>query len=176
MINETGKKTTNTRITMLGRQTAALLLPVAFSACFHYALVPVADAPVGKDVRLSLTDEGYAHLRDSIGDQFPRLHRTVEGPLIARDDNRLIVGLSIQSDGSASRELQQRVSIPRAGVLGIERKVLDRQNTGILAAGAGVVLGMFIFHWVSGEFGGTTHPIPEQGPGENIQVRFRFPL
>jgi hypothetical protein len=159
---------------MARRWIAVLASPFVVTSCFHYASVPVGSVPIGKEVRISLTDSGYAHLRDSIGDQFPRLRKSVEGPLIGVDDLRLLVALHVSAGTSAGAELQQRVAIPRADILGVERKILDRKKTSIIAAGAGVALGILVYQWVSGEFGGTTHPIPEPGPGENIQVRLRF--
>lgn len=167
-LSGTGSETITARAHKIGASTIAALT-ILFTACFHYAPVPIGSVPRGKELRVNLTETGYANLRDSIGDQFPQLRSRLEGSLIALDDRRLIVGVAVSAEGSG-RELQQRIAVPRSDILGVERKTLDRKQTGIIALGASVALAIFSYHWISGEFGGTTHPIPEPGQGETILV------
>ncbi len=149
------------------RACSSVALSILFAACFQYLPVPIGSVPLGKELRVNLTQTGHAHLRDSIGDQFPQLRSRFEGSLIALDDRRLIVGVAVPTQGSG-RELQQRIAVPRSDILSIERKTLDRKQTGIIALGASVAVAILTYHWISGEFGGTTNPIPAPGPGETI--------
>jgi hypothetical protein len=150
-----------------------LLTPLAVG-CFEFRQVPVAAAPIGQDVRVRVTDAGYDRLAATIGEQVPRLRRILDGPLISVDDRSLLMGLATWHGRPGSREsLYQRVSVPLSDVISVERKVLDRRKTTLVAVGAGAVLIAFIARYVSGEFGGTTSPFPEPGPGESIQVPFK---
>ena len=150
-----------------------LLTPLALG-CFEFRQVPIAAAPVGKEVRVNLTDSGYHRLAATAGDQVPRLRRTLEGPLISVDEKGLVLGITSWQGRPGSREsLYQRIAVPVSDVLGLERKVLDRRKTTLIAAGAGAALIAFIAYYVSGEFGGSTSPFPEPGPGETIQVPVR---
>lgn len=157
------------------RQIAAVL-PIAFSSgCFQYTQVPLAQAAVGREIRVHLTDSGYARLHETAGDQLPQLRKTVEGPLIAANDQRILVAVPVWTGGPTTHEiLQQRVAIPIADVLGLERKSLDKRRTTLIVAGAGAALVAFIAYHVSGEFGGTTGTFPEPGQTESIQVLFRL--
>lgn len=162
--------TTNVRHRVRSSIAGVLLFPFLSVACFHFVLEPAGSVQVGKEVRMTLSDEGFAHLKDSIGSQFPQLHRIIEGSVVAKDERQIFIGIYIPAEGSRSHNMQQRIAIPQADIIGLERRVVDRKKTGIIAAAAAVALGVLVNHWVSGKFGGTTNPIPDQGPGENIQV------
>jgi len=154
---------------------AALLPTLVGAACFQYVPIPPAEAPVGKEVRLHLTDAGLARLRDSLGDQLPRLGKTIEGPLIASQGQRLLVGVPAWNGPESPRDgFQQRVSISVSDLLGVERKKLDKRKTSLIVAAAGVALGAFVVAHVSGVFGGTTGPYPEPGQSESLQVPIYF--
>ena len=161
-----------TRWTSVIRACATTGLPtILLAACFHYTPVKIDSVPTGKELRVNLTETGYAHLRDSIRDQFPQLRSRLEGSLISLDDQRMMLGVAIPTE-DPGRGLQQRIAIPRSDILGVERKTLDRRKTGIIAAGAGIALAILTYHLISGEFGGTTHPIPEPGQGETRLLPF----
>jgi hypothetical protein len=114
-------------------------------------------------------------LQQTAGDQLPRLRKVIEGPLIASDDQRMLIALPVaMGRGETNAMLQQRVAIQLTDVLGVERKLLNKKETGLIVAGAGAALLAFISYYVSGQFGGTTSPYPEPGQGESIQVPFRF--
>lgn len=149
--------------------TMSMVLP----ACFQYAAIPVGAVRQGAELRVNLTEAGYTHLKDSVGDQLPRLRNRMEGVVVSMNDERLVLGVAISSDRPAAREMQQRIGVPLPDILGLERKSLDRKKTGIIVAGAAAALAVFTYHWISGEFGGTTQPAPETGPGEVIGVPFR---
>ncbi len=143
--------------------------------CFEYRQVPLTAVPIGKDVRVTLSDDGYARLVESVGSDMPRIRRTLEGPLISVEAQQLLVGVSSWVGRPGTREdLQQRVAVPVADVLGIERKLLNRRKTTIVAGGAAAALVVFITYYVSGQFGGTTSPFPEPGQGESVQVPIRL--
>jgi hypothetical protein len=156
-------------------RTAALLPTLLGAACFQYVPILPAEAPVGKEVRLHLTDAGLARLRDTLGGQVPRLGKTIEGPLIASQGQRLLVGVPAWSRPESPRDgFQQRVSISVSDLLGVERKKLDKRKTSLIVTAAGVALGAFVVAHTSGVFGGTTGPYPEPGQGESLQVPIPF--
>jgi len=157
------------------RQGAVMLLLVLAAGCFHYTQVPLAQANIGRDIRVHLTDSGYTRLQQSAGDQLPQLRKTLEGPLVAANGERLLIAVPVYTDGPTVRQtLQQRLAIPVSDVLGLERKSLDKRKTALIGAGVGAALIAFIAYYVSGEFGGTTGPFPEPGPTEIIQLVFRL--
>lgn len=152
-------------------RSVVLIASALTLGCFEYRQVPIAAAPVGKEVRVNLTDAGYNRLAGTAGDQLPRLRRTIEGPLISATEQSLLLGVTSWQGRAGTREtLHQRIAVPVSDVLGLERRMLDRRKTTIIAAGAGAALLAFIGYYVSGEFGGTTSPFPEPGQGESLQV------
>jgi hypothetical protein len=152
-----------------------VLLPLGLTlGCFEYRPVPLTTPPVGKEVRVHLTDAGYNRLSETTADGVPRLRRTMDGSLISADGQRLLVAVASWQGRPGTREtLHQRIAVPVSDVISLERKLLDRRKTTLVAAGAGAALVAFIAYYVSGEFGGTTSPFPEPGPGESIQIPIR---
>jgi hypothetical protein len=147
---------------------AAAVVPLALSAagCFHYAYVPVAQAPVGGDVRVHVSEPGFARLNESRRDDVPLRSPTIEGRLVSATARELLVSVSVPAPINAAPavELHQRVMIPVADVLQVERRELDRTKTTLLGVGTAAIVAAIIVRSVSGTFGGTTtEPGPQPG-------------
>jgi hypothetical protein len=155
------------------REIALLWAVVSTSGCYQYRNVPLTEPPpVGREVRIHLSESGFTRLSATAGEQVPRLSRTIEGDLVQANEGSFLVALRVWSAGAPARdELVQRVSIPARDVSQLELKQLDKRKVGLIAAGAGAVLGVFIVRYVSGVFGGTTGPLPEPGPSEMTVLR-----
>jgi hypothetical protein len=147
-------------------------LAAASAACYKYTYVDRSEAAVGHDVRVHLSPDGYQRLAASVGDQVPGLRRTFDGSLVHASVDRLLVAVHFSSDARVSSQgLEQRVSVPTADVLQLELKQLDGKRVVIIGAGAGVVLGALVVHFVGGEFGGTTGKFPEPSASELVVPR-----
>jgi hypothetical protein len=145
------------------------------SACYRYVHVPLGDAQAGRQVRLHLTDSGFARFSAEVGEGVSRPSRVVAGDVLQADTQRLLVAVRVRSQESASPQpLTQRVAIPLSDVSHAELRQLDRKRTTVLGVTAGIVLGAIIAHYVGGVFGGTTVPRPDPGPGELIRPGVRF--
>lgn len=153
-----------------------VLIPSALAlGCFEYRQIPLTTAPIGKDVRINLTEDGHTRLVQSVGNDMPRVGQTFNGTLISRNDQWLLVGVESWAGRPGTREgLQQRITVPVSDVLGLQKKLLDNKKTTIVAVSTGAAVIAFIAYYVRGEFGGTTSPFPEPGPGESVQIPFRF--
>jgi hypothetical protein len=156
----------------IARCAVALGLAAASAGCYKYTYVDRSEAAVGDNVRVHLSQAGYQRLAASVGDQVPGLRRTFDGSLVGASVDRLLVAVHFSGDARVSSQgLEQRVSVPMADVQRLELKQLDKKRVIIIGAGAGVVLGALIVHYVGGEFGGTTGKFPEQGPSELMAPR-----
>ncbi|MGQ0649229.1 MAG: hypothetical protein ACT4P7_16885 [Gemmatimonadaceae bacterium] len=151
-----------------------LCLALASAGCFKYTYVSVAEAPVGREVRVHLSPEGLARLTTAVGDQLPDLRRTFDGSLVQVNAQQLLVSVRLTTDARiASAGLMQRVAVPVGDVQQLELKQLDRRKVTLISVGAGAVLAALIAHYVGGIFGGTTGTIPEPGQPETIIPRAR---
>lgn len=154
------------------RCAVTVCLAAASTGCYKYAYVDRSDAAVGQQVRVHLSQAGYQRLATSVGDQVPGLHRTFDGSLVEASVDRLLVAVHFSGDARISSQgLEQRVDVPMADVQRLELKQLDRKRVIVIGAGAGVVLGALIVHYVGGEFGGTTGTFPTPGPSELVAPR-----
>lgn len=158
----------------LSRAVAAWCLAAVSAGCFKYTFVPIAEAPVGKEVRVHLSAEGHARLATAVADQLPNIGRTFDGSLVDVNNERLLVSVRIADDPRAmSSGLRQRLAVPVGDVQELELKHLDRKKVTLIGIGAGTVLAAIIAHYVGGVFGGTTKPFPEPGQPETIIAPFR---
>lgn len=143
------------------RVALALALLVAGSGCFEYSYVPLAQARPGSDVRIQLSEEGLAHLATTTSSSGLRPSRTLEGTLVSADSGQVTLAVRVWSGGAgAENQIEQRVAIPVADVVAIERRHLDGKKTGGIAAAVGVAVIVVVARQISGIFGGTTTSTP----------------
>jgi hypothetical protein len=144
----------------------------ATGGCFRYNYVPLAEAPVGEEVRVHLSREGHARLSASVGEALPNLPRIVDGSLVQANAQQLLISVRVATDSRvASAGLRQRLAVPASDIQQLEVRQVDRKKVVLIGVGAGLALGAIIAHYVRGVFGGTTRPFPEPGPTELMQSR-----
>jgi hypothetical protein len=149
----------------------ALNIAVLTAGCFKYTYVRPAQAPVGSQVRVHLSEPGYTRLSASVGSDVPRLERTIEGLLVQADSSKLLVSTRVWTESASTRDwLEQRVDIPIGDITQLELKQLNRPNATLVGVGAGVVFGALVVGWLTGAFGGTTHGEPDPGQPEFAPV------
>ena len=109
------------------------LLPLVLTGCYTYANSSVGDVPVGREVRVALTDSGSLRLAALVG---PRAS-ALEGRLAARADTAatLAVHQVTRFDGTSESWNGERVALPAAALRTVQRRTLSRGRTIGLAAG-----------------------------------------
>jgi hypothetical protein len=145
------------------------VLPL-LGACYTYAPLELSVARPGMDVRARVT----AAAADRVA------------PLLGTADARLLTGRVIQSApdtvivevptvvraaiGSSFQTLRQRVSIPRADLLELETRKLDRIRTGAVAGSAAVIVGAVAIKVIRGDRGREPYPGGGGGPERVIPL------
>ena len=145
----------------LVRLAAMLALAGALPACYSYRAVPVEQVPVGTAVRARISLAEAEKLEALTG----RDDRVLEGALLDKPDSTLLIAVSnvVGFQGGLPQRAQQRVSVPRSGVLEVEIRKLHRARTlGIVALGATAV-GAAAF----ASLGGEKQPNGEGKPNPN---------
>ena len=109
---------------------AAALFSTA--GCYTYAPVQGV-APVGTDVRVTVTDEEALRLSRQTGD----LSRTVDGRLVGATDDSIFVSVvtfRATSEVAGSRQLRQSLVIPREGLEELMTRELSVLRSGLMGA------------------------------------------
>ncbi|MBC7895155.1 MAG: hypothetical protein H7066_07065 [Cytophagaceae bacterium] len=160
------------QVTVALRLFRGIVLAFALGAttgCYRYQYAPVAQAPVGKEVRVHLTPEGFTRLRAAVGDGLPNIRQVFDGALVEQNAQQLLVSVRVATDARvATAGLMQRVAVPVDDVQALELRELHKGKMLAIGIGAGVVLAALIAHYVGGVFGGTTGTIPDPGQPETI--------
>lgn len=155
------------------RLAPALAAILSTTACYTYTPIDAARVQPGTNIRARITAETADRLEPLLGTQDARL---LTGMLIQSADDTLIVQVPTTvrtTVGSAVRTLQQRVSIPRAGILELEQSRLDRTRTTAITV-AGVVAVAAVVAKISVEGGGTLPPGGGGGPELRFPVFLRW--
>lgn len=145
-----------------------------FSAagCYTYTSVQ-GPAPVGTDVRVTVTDEQALRLSDQTGD----LSRTLDGRLVGATDDSVFVSVvtfRISSEVSGSRQLRQSLVIPRDGLEDLARRELSVWRSGLMGALAASGVALVINRVV---VGGSNEEDPDDGRTTGTLVPiFRIPI
>ncbi|TVR60003.1 MAG: hypothetical protein EA422_14325 [Gemmatimonadales bacterium] len=140
----------------------APVLALILAGCFSHQVVDPAAVAVGDDVRVRITEAEAQRLAPTL----QRESRVLQGR-IADIHPALFLDVVVHSEvqGAAVRNLRQRVEIPTASLLEMERRALDRRRTGLLVgAGVGIVAALVIREF-SSDAGGDTRP-PLDGGAE----------
>lgn len=144
---------------------ALALLPL-LTGCFSYALVEPSTAQPGTQVRAHLSPAAAERLVPLLG----RVEdRRITGTLLENAPASVLIEVPkiVSEGGAAVQTLNQRVSLTRADLIGLETRTLDRARTGLVVAGAAVVVAVAAvkaFHG-QGSSGGT---IP--GGGTDLRI------
>jgi hypothetical protein len=131
------------------------------AGCYTYAPIDPAAARPGESVRARISAPAAARLAPLLGTGETRL---LTGKLIENGATELIVEVPAVVEvgvGNSVQSLYQRVSIPRAELVELETRKLDRLRTGALAAAATVVIGGAVIKAAAGGQG--KEPLPGGG-------------
>lgn len=139
-----------------------------------YAFVPIeGPAPVGSDVRATLTDEEALRVSRQTGD----LSRIVDGRLVGATDDSVVVSVvtfRAASEVSGSRQLRQSVVIPRNGMEQLASRRLSMWRTGVMGVLAASGVALVINRVVTG---GSNQDTPDNGePIGTLVPVFRIPI
>ena len=109
------------------------LLSLALAGCYTYAAAPATEIPVGRDVRLALTDSGSAAMAALVG---PRA-ATLEGRFVGQAPDALTMTVAevTRFDGSAEGWRGERVTFPAPTVKWVQSRTFARNRTLGLTAG-----------------------------------------
>ena len=139
------------------RTVLALLVLWSTAACYTYR--PITGMPqVGRDVRVTITDEEALRLREQTGD----LSHTVDGRFTGTSGDTLFLSVATfrTSATSGSRQMRQALAISRDGLEGFASRELSLVRSGIVGALAATGMA-FIMREVI--VGGSNEDIDENG-------------
>ncbi len=155
------------------RASLLMAFVILVSGCARWIPARVGEVPAGTDVRLRLSEEGAAQLRELTGAR----QSEVSGQLL-RWGSEVMVSTALRTAGAGanSSNLRQRFVVDEEDIVGVDIRELDRTRTGLFVGGVAVVAGSAIV-WVVSQLagGGTaaTNP-PPSAPSEPF-VRIRIP-
>ena len=155
------------------RASLLMALVILVSGCARWIPARVGEVPAGTDVRLRLSEEGAAQLRELTGTR----QSEVSGQLLQWGSEVTVsAALRTAGAGAYSSNLRQRFVVDEEDIVGVDVRELDRTRTGLFVGGVAVVAGSAIVWVVSQLVGGgtaATNP-PPSAPSEPF-VRIRIP-
>ncbi len=149
-----------------------LLLLLGVTGCFHYVPMNLDEVTPAQEVRVrvSLAEaERIEELLPRGGDP-----RVVEGRVaeILRETLYMDVAVATEVWGTRVESFNQRLDLPFAGILEVDRKELSRGRTAALVVGGVALLGSFVAIKVIDSGGGGN---PPDGPGP-VENRIPIPI
>src|SRR5262245_51528774 len=149
---------------------AYLVLAAVTTACYTYRPVELTQLPAGTSVRARISAQEAERVEPLIGKQDARV---LEGVVVQADTTSLLLQVPTTTLGPTygrSEVLHQRLSVPRAGVIEVELKQLNRTRTyGLIGLGiAGAVV--LAVDALTGDRGMEGPP----GGGGDPEFRFQF--
>jgi hypothetical protein len=101
------------------------------SGCYRLTPIEGPTPAPGREVRLSLSDEGSVRLAPLIG---PRIS-AIDGRAMESSDTALVVAVEavVARGGRSMPWSQERLSVPRSAVTSIRTRTLDRKKSWIVA-------------------------------------------
>ena len=160
---------------MIRKRALPVLVAVAVgfaSGC--YTFVPIeGPAPVGSDVRATLTDEEALRISRQTGE----LSRTVDGRLVGATGDSVVVSVvtfRAVSEVSGSRQLRQSVTIPRDGMETLASRQLSVWRSGVMGVLAASGVALVINQVVAG--GSNQDDTDDGEPIGTLVPIFRIPI
>lgn len=153
----------------------ALLIATAFltlTGCFSYLPIEPGEVEPGLTVRARVSPAAGARIAPLLGATDAR---RLDGTFITRSADTLIVEVpTVMTDTREfGRTPNQRVSIPRADLLELEVRRLDRFRTAAVAGTVAAIVGGVLIKSLTGEPG--KEPLPGGGGTDAIVFSFRWP-
>jgi hypothetical protein len=149
---------------------ALIALFMSVSGCFRYVEADPGVVPEGEPVRIHLTREGMADLRELSSEVEP----VVTGMVVRREEGRLLLHIPIgrRPEGFYTQDLGQNVVIPLREIVQLEQRRLDRVRTGLLTGASAVVVATVLLTIIDDAYGG-----PGEAPPDQEQMQgFEFPI
>ena len=151
---------------MMTRLALAACVPIV-TACYTYAPMDASRLQPGANVRMRINAETAEHVEPLLGRTDAR---QIGGTVIVAGVDTLIVEVPTTTQLAGSRTFQtlnQRVSIPRTGLLEVESRTLNRTRTWLVTGAAAVIVGAIILNATvegGGNQGGNGGGPPELRP------------
>ncbi len=149
------------------RRTSLALVPL-LTACYTYAPIEPVSARPGTNVRARVSGAAAAQLAPLLGTSDARL---LAGRLLHNRADTLVVEVPTVMQtyiGGSPERLHQRVSIPRADLLELETRRLDRFRTAALAGTVAIIVGAIAVKALEND-PGTGGP-PRDGGGAEARI------
>jgi hypothetical protein len=151
------------------RRSLLCVLPLVVG-CYAYAPIEPTAVRPGISVRARVSGAGAERIAPLLGTANARL---VSGRLIDTRADTMIVEVPTvvhAAVGSSLETLHQRVSIPRADLVELETRRLDRFRTAAVAGGVALVVGAVVIKSLDSD------PGSDRPPGGGGGVDARLPL
>jgi hypothetical protein len=144
------------------RSLRTIALCTLVSGCYNYAPLELSSATPGTNVRARLTAPAGARIATSLGNGDARL---LTGVVVDAESSGFTLEVPTVPVGTASAQqgLFQRVTIASGDILELERRVIDKQRTGVVVGAAVAAAGIItaaIIHGQSTGSNATTEPPP----------------
>lgn len=156
---------------MYGRRfVLAGCLCLLSAGCYTYRPVDFDEVRVDSDVRARLT----ARQVDELNGVLPSESRVIEGRVLEENGSSylLLVPVLAELRGARIETINQRLDIPRSGIVELEMRELDRLRTGIAIGAGAAVLGFVAWRSLRDPALGDSDP----PGGPNDFVGFRIPF
>ncbi|HUR01128.1 MAG TPA: hypothetical protein VM347_01180, partial [Nonomuraea sp.] len=145
------------------------------SGCYSYVPAELATVPLGEGVRVYLSRDGVARLRELGADQIPGAageQPVVQGTLVRRtgSDFSLLIPVTSRQVGFLQTNLGQQVTLPAADAVQVQLRKVSGVKTGLALATSTAGLAYILVSIVQGARQ-PTPPNPDPGP-----VDLRVPM
>ena len=159
------------------RRLSIAALPLLATACYTYAPIDANAVRPGTGVRVRVSAAGAERLAPLLGTS--RESRLLSGTIVdVRTDTMIVQVPTVTQAGTVGdsfETLYQRLSIPRADLVEIETRRLDRARTGAVAGGMALVVGTLVITSLRGDPGKDGPPGSGGGTDTRLPVwRIRF--
>jgi hypothetical protein len=156
------------------RPIATLLLVLhAGTACYRYTPADPGDITPGSTVRVRMNDAQTRRFAGIV----PEDRRVVEGTVVLQRPDTMLIDVAIHTDvrGTRVESLNQRIDLPRDGLIEVELRELDRGKTSLVLGGATLLVTLAIASTLSGAFrSDRTNPDPGQELVVPVFFRIRW--
>lgn len=124
-----------------------LILLLAVSAgCYSYVPIDASHLQAGESIRMRVTAGTAEQIEPLLGRSDARL---LAGTVISAGADTLIVEVptTTRLAGSGTHQtLNQRLSIPRTGLIEVENRLLNRTRTWIVTGAAAIIVGAIVLN------------------------------
>ena len=136
------------------RLVAGLVLLVT-TGCYSYVPADFETVPIGGGVRVFLSREGVARVRELGGDQIPGAasdQPVIQGTLVRRTaaEFSVLVPVTSRQSGFQQNPLGQQITLPVADAVQVQRRQVSQLKTGLALAASTAGIAFVIVSIISG--------------------------